>query len=229
MSQAPVAPPWAPAPPEPAADPATLPTEPLAIAALVVASSTFFVLPFVGAVVALAIARRARAAMRAANGTKTGRGLLAGATAVAWVNIAVASLVAVALAAAAVFAPAGRRVDFASLQVGDCFNRATIGSNVVSVRVVSCSSAHQHEVVGVATHPAPPAFPVPGATAIRAIAGGLCAPALADYLRGVALPDGVRLGYVYPEEHRWDKGDRTVVCEVFDGSGHSRRRSVLDG
>ena len=214
---------------EPPPPPGSAPTEPLAIVALVVAVATLLTCPIIGAVAALIVARRARLAVEASNGRKGGRPYIVAAKAVAWTNVTLCALIAVAIAGVALFTPPGRRVDFARLKPGDCFNRATVGATVVTVRVVPCTNTHQHEVFGVVQYPAAQGAPFPGRDDIQLVATSLCAGPFQTYLTNAQLPEGLRFGFVYPEQKRWSKGDRTIICEVFEATGKARSSSIRAG
>ena len=132
----------------------------------------------------------------------------------------------VALLAVVLYTPRGHQVDFTNLQPGECFNRATLGLDVVSLRVVPCASSHRHEAFAIVRYPASDGVAFPGRDAIQQVASSSCAQPLQTYLSGATLPAGLRFGFVYPEERRWEKGERTIVCEVFNADGSTRSRSI---
>ena len=157
--------------------------------------------------------------------TERGRGGVA-----RWVVGVTAAIIVVlggvALLAIVLYTPRGHQVDFARLEPGQCFNRATLGADVVSLRVVSCDSAHRHEAFAIIRYPAGDGVAFPGRDAIQRVATSSCAQPLENYLSGGALPAGLRFGFVYPEQRRWDKGERTIVCEVFNADGTTRTKSI---
>jgi len=132
----------------------------------------------------------------------------------------------VALLAVVLYTPRGDQVDFARLQPGQCFNRATLGPDVVTLRVVSCDTSHRHEAFAVIRYPAGAGVAFPGRDAIQELAKLSCAEPLDAYLAGSSLPTGLQFGWVYPEQRRWEKGERTIVCEVFNADGSMRSTSI---
>ena len=149
-----------------------------------------------------------------------------GARVALWCATLAVLLGAVAGLAVVLYRPEGRQVDFAALQPGECFNRTMLGVDVVRLLEVGCDHSHRHEVFAVIHYPAPPGVGFPGRDAIQQVAKSSCADPLDSYLAGASLPAGLQLGYVYPEQQRWDKGERTIICEVFNADGSSRHRSI---
>jgi hypothetical protein len=76
-------------------------TEPKAVVALVLAGASYVVIPLLGAVAALVLARMSKRDIEASGGRLTGAGLLTAARVLAWVNLALC-LLAVVLVVAAV-------------------------------------------------------------------------------------------------------------------------------
>jgi len=112
MSYVPPPPPAAPNPqpqwgPPPAPGPAIYGpshTEGLAIAALILAIASFVVCPMIAAVVALVLAHVAGNKIDASGGRLSGEGLVRAAQIIAWIHIALATLVTVGAAIALVVA-----------------------------------------------------------------------------------------------------------------------------
>ncbi len=75
--------------------PTTVPTEPMAIWALICAIGSWLLLPVVLAIVALVLARTAEAEISKAAGWKQGKGMVNAARVIAWLNLLLAALVIV--------------------------------------------------------------------------------------------------------------------------------------
>jgi hypothetical protein len=135
-------------------------------------------------------------------------------------------LAAAAIAALFVYTPSGTTVDYATLQAGDCFNRLALTPQSVQLRRVSCGQPHHHEVFALVQFPAAAGAPFPGRDSVQQVAQAACAQPLDGYLAGAPLPGGFQFGFVYPEQKRWDEGERTIVCEVFSADGRARTGSI---
>jgi hypothetical protein len=135
-------------------------------------------------------------------------------------------LAGVAVAGVLVYTPRGTKVDYATLQPGDCFNRLALTPESVQLRRVSCSQSHHHEVFALVQFPAAPGAPFPGADSLQLVAQSACAQPLEGYLGGAPVPAGLRFGFVYPEQKRWDEGERTIVCDAFEADGRARTSSI---
>jgi hypothetical protein len=135
-------------------------------------------------------------------------------------------LAGVAIVGVFTYTPTGTKVDYASLQAGDCFNRLALTPESVQLRRVSCGQPHHHEVFALVQSPAEAGAPFPGRDSMEQVAQATCAQPLENYLAGVPLPAGYRFGFVYPQQKRWDEGERTIVCEVFSADGRARTHSI---
>jgi hypothetical protein len=135
-------------------------------------------------------------------------------------------LAGVAVAGVLVYRPSGTKVDYATLLPGDCFNRLALTPDSVQLRRVSCRQPHHHEVFALVQYPAAAGAPFPGQDSMQQVAEAACAAPLDSYLAGTPLPAGLRFGFVYPQQKRWDAGERTIVCEVFSADGRARTRSI---
>jgi hypothetical protein len=99
------------------------------------------------------------------------------------------------------------------LQVGDCFDIADPSASAVEeVPHHPCTESHQYEVFFNAVDTSPTDATYPPLTAFNTDAANMCVPAFEAYV-GIA-PDASTLdvGYLYPQETGWGKGDRTVTC-----------------
>jgi hypothetical protein len=74
-------------------------TDGTAIAALILAISSFVVCPVIPAIIALVLAGNAKRTIAASGGAKTGEGLVTAARVISWVNIALAVVVIIGLIA----------------------------------------------------------------------------------------------------------------------------------
>ncbi len=81
-------------------------TDSTAIAALVLAIVSFYVFPVIPAIVALALCPSARRNIESSGGRLTGEGLVTAAKAISWVNIALWSLIVIAVVIIAIVAAA---------------------------------------------------------------------------------------------------------------------------
>jgi len=99
------------------------------------------------------------------------------------------------------------------LRPGECVN---IGTNDLSVTVLSCTTPHDAEVF--ATF-ALPAGAWAGAAAVQQDASNGCNVRLSSYLNPQLATADLTQEYVYPNQAAWRAGERTVVCEVSAVSG----------
>ena len=201
--------------------PAPQQTEPLSTWSLVLGILSFFVCWVVGGIAAIITGGRAKKAIDASGGSKTGRGAAVAGQVLGWINIVVGAGLGVLIAVIAVYA--SNHQSYTSLHQGDCFNRsAGILSGLVSK--VPCDQPHQQEVVG--RFDAPDGS-WPGASGIETIASPQCS-AFAEQYIGSPV-QGVELIWIYPGKRSWDNGNRTVVCSVRNADGTKRRGSLHGG
>jgi len=99
------------------------------------------------------------------------------------------------------------------LRPGECVN---IGTNDLSVTVLSCATPHDAEVF--ATF-ALPAGAWAGAATVQQDASNGCNVRLSSYLNPQLATADLTQEYVYPNQAAWRAGERTVVCEVSAVSG----------
>jgi len=76
-------------------------TDGTAIAALILAISSFVICPVIPAIIALVLAGNAKRTIAASGGAKTGEGMVTAARVIAWINIAVAVVAIIGLIAVA--------------------------------------------------------------------------------------------------------------------------------
>jgi len=99
------------------------------------------------------------------------------------------------------------------LRPGECVN---IGTNALSVTVLSCATPHDAEVFATFTLPA---GAWPGAATVQQDASNGCNVRLSSYLNPQLATADLTQEYVYPDQAAWRAGERTVVCEVSAASG----------
>lgn len=127
-----------------------------------------------------------------------------------WVLLGVVVLVAVVVAAGAVFYLARDRgaTQASQVRAGDCLAEIPDSSRVLYVKTVSCDQPHRGEVFAVLPLPD---GDFPGDAAVMKYADK-CGPALADYAPGASAQADVQLFVLYPTADSWQRGDRTVTC-----------------
>ena len=127
-----------------------------------------------------------------------------------WVLLGVVVLVALVVAAGAVFYLARDRGGTEASQVrsGDCLADIPDSSRVLYVKSVSCDQPHKGEVFAVLPLPE---GNFPGDAAVVKYADK-CAPALADYAPDANSESGIQLFVLYPTADSWQRGDRSVTC-----------------
>ncbi|NVI86800.1 hypothetical protein HUX53_05815 [Actinomadura sp. BRA 177] len=136
-----------------------------------------------------------------------GRGLAIGALAAsaAWA-VAVAA-VAVAMADGSSSSAERVQTRASALREGDCFTGAAIkGTDLVTV--VPCTQPHENEVIA---RSAPPEEPYPGPEKLYLRAKELCTNR-ALYLQKSRYHENLDPRLLGPDQKRWWKGDRNVIC-----------------
>ncbi len=127
-----------------------------------------------------------------------------------WVLLAVVVLIALVVAAGAVFYLARDRGATGASEVrsGDCLADIPDSSRVLYVKTVSCDQPHKGEVFAVLPLPD---GDFPGDAAVVEYTDK-CAPALADHAPDATENSEVQLFVLYPTADSWQRGDRTVTC-----------------
>jgi hypothetical protein len=100
-----------------------------------------------------------------------------------------------------------------SLRPGECINSS---QNGLSVTIRSCTTPHDAEVFA--------AFRLtgsswPGGAVIQREASNGCMTRVTGYLNPQLANAGFTQEYVFPDQHAWQAGVRTVVCEIRAASG----------
>jgi uncharacterized membrane protein len=184
---------------------------------------SFLFLPVILGVVAIVTGVRAKKAIDASGGTKTGRGQAVAGEVLGIVNVVLA-VAAVALIVALVIG-AGHHTRYTKLQAGDCYNRIS-SSSIFSgeVDTLACAKAHDTEVTG-RFDASPGAFP--GADGFRAQAIPQCSTFGRQYL-GNQPSAGLNITWLAPDQTTWDSGTHTVVCGL-QNSDRSRHTGSVRG
>jgi hypothetical protein len=107
--------------------------------------------------------------------------------------------------------------DVFSIRVGDCLNDAGTSGTVTTAPIVPCDEPHDSEAYA--------SFLLedgdfPGDEGVSAAANQLCYDAFEEFA-GIAWEDSIYdFSYYLPTEDSWNnRGDREVLCTIFDGNG----------
>ncbi|KHO24991.1 septum formation family protein [Mycolicibacterium setense] len=127
-----------------------------------------------------------------------------------WVLLGVVVLVAIAVAAGAVFYLARDRgaTEASQVRSGDCLTEIPDSSRVLYLKTVTCDQPHKGEVFAVLPLPD---GDFPGDAAVVKYADK-CGPALTEYAPNANSESGIQLFVLYPTADSWQRGDRTVTC-----------------
>jgi hypothetical protein len=121
----------------------------------------------------------------------------------------------VAVAVVTVVHPSGSGPTFA---VGDCYQGSTSAPATDSLSGVSCSTAHDSQVIGTPLFPGAPAA-YPGSSAVDAFANTACADAFAAFVGRAFDPSTEGMFFFTPTSNGWTAGDHTVICLAYESSG----------
>jgi hypothetical protein len=202
--------------PSPAHGQPTPTTEPLALAALVLAIASFVVLPVLPAVAALVVGLRANKRLNEVDDGVRGRGLLRAAMVIATLNlVAIVAVVALVSSTSSHLRARGERiVPIQSLHVGQCFNAAP-GSNVLTVALVSCSHPHDHEAYAVFDDPTAAGAPWPGDEAASTMTYARCVVRFPAFVGRPYEGSSLTTFRLRPTKRTWtDQDDRRILCAV---------------
>lgn len=141
----------------------------------------------------------------------------------------IAMLGVTVLAAALYFVTAvafrGAIAPSATLDVGSCVNGVAEGQVITnSLDPVPCTTPHDNEIVGSATHPDAPSYP--GQAALETFAAAPCITAFNTYVGGDFDTSSLSMLPIVPTEATWAKGDRTITCVVLSHDGTKLTSSV---
>lgn len=115
--------------------------------------------------------------------------------------------------------PANNRPSDGTLGEGACFNEFLIPQGEVllhTTEVLDCAAAHDGEVFAVLALPPGPTDPFPGETEVAQLAAGLCLARFEPFVGLEYATSRLRIAVLRPTGTTWAKGDRSVVCSVYD-------------
>lgn len=102
------------------------------------------------------------------------------------------------------------------IRPGDCFDDPEPGRQLEQVDVTSCEEPHDNEVFATVDHPADYDVPFPGHDGVVAYAEHACPAPFAEYV-GIGYDQSrYSLFPIVPSEETWVKGDRTIICALYD-------------
>jgi hypothetical protein len=128
----------------------------------------------------------------------------------------------IALLAMAVFAARGPSATTAfTLKSGTCFD-VPGDAQVGDIPTIDCTKPHDAEVfaafnVGGADATANP--PYPGESPIGSEVGNRCGPADQRAYAGQTASASLAVGYFFPDQNAWDRGERQVTCYLHTRDG----------
>lgn len=202
------------------------PADRWAVAALVLAISSFVVLPLLPSLAALLVGLRAKRRLNDADDAVPGRGLLRAAMVIAAANVVVmVAVIAIATSTSNTLRAKGERiVRVQSLGVGQCFDLDP-GRNVLTATVVPCARPHTYEAYATFEDPAPRDAAWPGDASAAEMAFGRCLVRFPAFVGRPYESSSLAMLRLEPNERSWtDNGDRRLLCAVF-----ARRSQLLTG
>jgi hypothetical protein len=116
----------------------------------------------------------------------------------------------------------GDSVPVDSLAVGECFDDGW-GSD--EAYRVSCSDAHDGEIVSNVTLPT---GPYPGDSEVDDLSHARCDAEFAKYVGNTVDKSELESDYWYPDEGDWDSGDRLIVCAAYGPDFEALTGTVKD-
>jgi hypothetical protein len=111
---------------------------------------------------------------------------------------------------------------------GDCFDDAPAGTALEQVDVVACEEPHDNEVFAVVEHPAEAAAAFPGSDAIVSYAESACTEPYRDYVGTAYERSRYSIFPIVPSAATWERGDRQIVCALYDHEAGPVTGSVRD-
>ena len=107
------------------------------------------------------------------------------------------------------------------LKVGDCFDEPAAGKTVKDVQHHPCTESHTGEVVFVGNVPGQDAS-YPGESAFDAYAVQNCKPAFLAYTGvDIATQQALDMGYFFPIQEGWSRGDHILTCYIVRTDGNA--------
>jgi hypothetical protein len=115
-----------------------------------------------------------------------------------------------------------------ALRLGDCFDDPGQTANVKQVQHHPCTEAHSAEVIFVGDYPGATTWP--GTDAFDRYVFNVCVPTFETYTaRNFQSDTEFDIGYLYPTEDGWPKGDHEIACYVVRLDGAAMSSSVKAG
>ena len=110
----------------------------------------------------------------------------------------------------------GRTIHSTELQVGDCYNKDTTGSQIGDVEVVDCNIPHQYEVynnyeITLST--------LPDEDTMSSEATTACSSTFQEYVGISYNQSQYKASYLYPTSGSWAQVDRTITCTITTSDG----------
>jgi hypothetical protein len=106
-----------------------------------------------------------------------------------------------------------------SLGIGDCFDARQLGKRTFKHLIQNCTDLHidqvfdRYDLEGV---------DFPGESAVQDSASKHCQDAFGPFIGLPYLESALQYSYLYPSADTWAKGDREIICFVFDPDGKTR-------
>ena len=99
------------------------------------------------------------------------------------------------------------------LVVGQCFDEPNSSVDITTVVKHACTEAHDAEVFNVTEYDEGDAYPI--SLSVDNFIDETCVPAFETYVgKPYADSEEFSLGYFYPDETGWSRGDRTFTCYI---------------
>jgi hypothetical protein len=115
--------------------------------------------------------------------------------------------------------PGNGRPSDGTSTVGACFNEFLVDLAGEASHVtagVDCGLPHDGEVFNVVQLDGPPGSPFAGDREVGRLAGVTCLDAFEPYVGREYATSRLRIAVLRPTESTWSRGDRTVVCTLYD-------------
>jgi len=102
------------------------------------------------------------------------------------------------------------------VEVGDCFNDPGAADVVYSVEAVICAEPHDREVFAVLEYPASNSAEYPGQATVEEWTADNCITEFNEYVGTDFWESSLDINWLVPTEESWERGDREVVCALYD-------------
>lgn len=109
---------------------------------------------------------------------------------------------------------------------GDCFDDPEPGRQLGQLDVTPCDQPHDNEVFATVDHPAPADMPFPGHDGVVAYAEQACPAPFAAYVGIAYAQSRFSLFPIVPSQESWVKGDRQIICALYDNEAGKLTGSV---